>query len=122
MAKPRQYMGTDGKSPSVVADTIDVYYIDDTEFDDIGCCDVLFAGNNTAKQWKLIGTIDQNLTGFLRNHNTGLITDPYGHLLDTERIGVAFTRSDEGLSNNWSYLCTYRIYATAFSFPRAYFN
>ncbi len=122
MAKPRQYYGKDGLNPNFVADTIDLYYIDDTEFDDIGVGDVLFAGNNTAKSWKLIGSINQELTGFLRNHNTGLITDPYGHLFDHTKIGVAFTRSDEGLGNNWSYLNTYRIYATSFAIPESYFN
>lgn len=122
MAKPRQYFGTDGKNPNFVADTIDLYYIDDTEFDTIGVGDVLFAGNNTGMSWKLIGSVNQSLTGFLRNHNTGLITDPYGHLYNHEKIGVAFTRSDEGLGNNWSYLTTYRIYATSFAIPKSYFN
>ena len=119
MAKGRQFFGTDGKSPDFIADTIDVYYIDDTEGTNVG--DVLFAGNNTTKSWKLISSVNKDLTGFLRNHNTGLITDPYGHLLNTERLGVAFTRSDEAVSNNWSYLSTYRIYATSFNFPSAYF-
>ena len=119
MAKPRQQFGTDGKEPNFIADTIDVYYIDDTEREGVG--EVLFAGNNTTKQWKLIGSVDQKLTGFLRNHNCGLITDAYGHLINTDSIGVGFTRSDVGAGNNWSYLSTYRIYATAFSFPKAYF-
>lgn len=113
MVKGRQFFGRDGKSPDMVADTLDVYYIDDTEGTNPG--DVIFAGNNTTKQWKLVGTIDQSVTGFLRNHNSCLITDPYAHILDMDRIGVAFTRSDEGSSTNWSYLSTYRIYATALS-------
>lgn len=119
MAKPRRHFGTDGKLPNIVADTIDVYYIDDTEGTGVG--DVLFAGNNTTKIWKLIGSIDQSVTGFLRNHNTGLITDPYGHLLDTNTLGVAFTRSDEGPDNFNGALSSYRIYATSLSFPKAYF-
>ena len=120
MAKPRQRFGTDGKNPNFIADTIDVYYIDDTEGTDVG--DVLFAGNNTTKTWKSIGTIDKSLTGFLRNHNTGLITDEYGHIDSSKNLGVAFTRSDEETGNNWSYLSTYRIYATAFNFPSKYYQ
>lgn len=121
MVKERQYCGTDGKSPTMIGDTLDVYYLDDTEFDEIGVGDVLFAGNNTTKIWKLMGSIDQKLTGFLRNHNAGLITDPYGYVLDTDKLGVVFTRSDEGTSSDWSYLCTYRLYATSIAYPSAYF-
>lgn len=118
VAKPRQYFGTDGKSPGFVADTIDVYYIDDTEGTNVG--DVLFAGNNTSKIWKSVGSVDKSLTGFLRNHNTGLITDPYGHIDATKNIGVAFTRSDEENGGTWSYLSTYRIYATGLALPKNY--
>ena len=120
LAKPRQFFGTDGKAPGFIADTIDLYYIDDTEGTNVG--DVLFAGNNTAKIWKSIGSVDKTLTGFLRNHNTGLITDPYGHIDATKNIGVAFTRSDEENGGTWSYLSTYRMYATGFALPKAYFK
>lgn len=114
MVKGRQPFGTDGKSPTIVADTLDVYYIDDTEGTNVG--DVLFAGNNTDKQWKLIDSINESKTGFLRNHNACLITDEYGHYIDCGRIGVSFTKSDQGYSSNWSYLSTYRIYATSVSY------
>jgi hypothetical protein len=121
MIKGRQHYGTDGKEPSFIADTLDVYYIDDTEKDGVG--EVIFAGNNTTKQWKLIGSIGQDLTGFLRNHNSGFITNEYGHLLNTDSLPVAFTRSDEskGGGTQWSFLCTYRIYETALNFPKSYF-
>lgn len=122
MVKERLNMGTDGLSPNFIGDTLDVYYMKDTEKSEIGVGDVLFAGNDTAMTWKLLGTINKSVTGFLRNHNAGLITDPYGYVLDTEKLGVAFTRSDEGTSNNWSYLSTYRIYATSVAFPTDYFN
>lgn len=118
MAKPRQYFGKDGKEPGFIADTIDVYYIDDTEGTNIG--DVLFAGKNTTKIWKLIGTINKDLTGFLRNHNTGLATDEYKRIDSSSPLGVLFTRSDEDKGSNWSYLSTYRLYITALSFPSTY--
>ena len=118
MVKGRQFFGKDNISPNFIADTLDVYYIDDTEGTNIG--DIFFAGNNTNKQWKLIDSINQEKTGFLRNHNAGLITDPYGHYNGGDRIGVAFTRSDKGQSTNWSYLSTYRIYATSVAFPENY--
>ena len=118
MAKPRQFFGTDGKSPNFIADTIDVYYIDDTEGSEIG--DVLFAGKNTTKIWKLIGSVNESLTGFLRNHNTGLVTDEYKRIDSSSPLGVLFTRSDEDSGGQWSYLSTYRIYITALDFPSSY--
>lgn len=118
MAKPRQFFGTDGKSPSFIADTIDVYYIDDTEGSKIG--DVLFAGKNTTKIWKLIGSVNESLTGFLRNHNTGLVTDEYKRIDSSSPLGVLFTRGDEDRGGQWSYLSTYRLYITALDFPSSY--
>ena len=118
MAKPRQFFGTDGKSPNFIADTIDVYYIDDTEGSEIG--DVLFAGKNTTKIWKLIGSVNESLTGFLRNHNTGLVTDEYKRIDSSSPLGVLFTRSDEDKGGQWSYLSTYRLYITALDFPSSY--
>lgn len=118
MAKPRQFFGTDGKSPSFIADTIDVYYIDDTEGSEIG--DVLFAGKNTTKIWKLIGSVNESLTGFLRNHNTGLVTDEYKRIDSSSPLGVLFTRGDEDRGGQWSYLSTYRLYITALDFPSSY--
>lgn len=118
MAKPRQFFGTDGKSPNFIADTIDVYYIDDTEGSEIG--DVLFAGKNTTKIWKLIGSVNESLTGFLRNHNTGLVTDEYKRIDSSSSLGVLFTRGDEDRGGQWSYLSTYRLYITALDFPSSY--
>ena len=118
MAKPRQFFGTDGKSPNFIADTIDVYYIDDTEGSEIGA--VLFAGKNTTKVWKLIGSVNESLTGFLRNHNTGLVTDEYKRIDSSSPLGVLFTRGDEDRGGQWSYLSTYRLYITALDFPSSY--
>lgn len=116
MVKGRQFFGKDGLTPDFIADTLDVYYIEDTEGTNIG--DVFFLGNASSKIWRHINYIDQSKTGFLRNHNACLITDPYGHhIMEDNKLGVAFARSDEGQSSNWSYLSTYRIYATSVAYP-----
>ena len=117
MVKGRQHYNADGKLPNQIESILDVYYIDDTERTGVGS--VLFAGNNTTKQWKLMGSINQDLTGFLRNHNPGFITNEYGHILNTDALPVAFTRADEG--GGWQHLATYRIYATSIAFPKKYF-
>ena len=118
VTKPRQYFGTDGKAPNFIADTIDVYYIDN---DGSSVGEVFFKGNNTTASWKLIGTINQELTGFLRNHNTGLITDEFARIIQGKNLGVAFTKSDESAgSSDWGHLSTYRIYATGMKLPSDY--
>ena len=82
----------------------------------------MFAGNNTSKIWKQIGSVDKSVTGFLRNHNTGLITDAFGRIDATKNVGVSITRGDKEEGGNWSYLSTYRLYATALALPKAYFK
>lgn len=123
MIKGRQFFGKkDNKQPDYIADTLDVYYLDDTEWPDAEIGEVFFKGNASIKQWKLIGSINQDLTGFLRNHNSCIISDPYGHVDTTNAVvPVAFTRSDEG-DNTWAFLSTYRIYATSLSLSKTYFK
>lgn len=98
----------DGNSPSFIASTLVVYYMDLSDSE--RPIDEIFKGNN-AKPWKLLTEIGYEKTGFMRNHNAGLSTDPYGHLIaGTDFIEVAFTRSD--LANSeWNWLSTYRIYS-----------
>ena len=110
MVKGRQPFGKDGKTPNFIADTLDVYAMDDSA--STNRYDEVFKGNN-ANDWVKIGTIDESLTGFARNHNAGFVTDPYGCLIEKDRVEVAFTRSDYGESTDWSYLTTYRIYSTS---------
>ena len=81
---------------------------------------MLFAGKNTTKIWKLIGSVNESLTGFLRNHNTGLVTDEYKRIDSSSPLGVLFTRGDEDRGGQWSYLSTYRLYITALDFPSSY--
>ena len=110
MAKGRNPFGKDGAYPDFIADAVDVYYLDDSG--NSSPFDELFKSVGEARDWVHMGTIDESLTGFKRNHNTGLVTDPYGRLVEKDRIEVAFTRSD--LSDvDWGYLSTYRIYSTS---------
>ena len=111
MAKGRNPFGKDGLYPNFIADTIDVYYLDDSG--NASPFDELFKSSNEARNWVHMGTINEELTGFKRNHNTGIVTNPYGEVVEADRIEVAFTRSD--LSDaDWGYLSTYRIYSTSF--------
>lgn len=110
MCKPRNPYGTDQREPSFIASKLDVYWMDDSSNENLG--DELFKGN-AGKSWHIMGTIDENLTGFPRNHNNGIVKDPYGRTLDPKLVEVAFTRSDLAFSG-WGYWSTYRIYSTSF--------
>ena len=109
MVKGRQPNGKDGMSPNFIADTLDVYYLDDSEsknkFDEV------FRGNN-AKDWVKLGTINKDLTGFPRNHNSCFVTDGYGSLVESNRIEVCFAVSEYN-DSIWGYLSTYRLYSTS---------
>ena len=56
--------------------------------------------------WRNDYQIGPDETGFARNHNTGIVTDEYGHLLLGETLTVFYTRSLAGANYLWSY----RIY------------
>ena len=67
--------------------------------------------------WAKVGTINQELTGYARNHNAGLVTDPYGWLIEDTRIPVVYTMSrlsDEypgwSKGGQWPALHTYRLH------------
>ena len=114
MVKGKMPYSPDGQSPNFIASTLIVYYM--TLSGNENPADELFKGVG-ARNWRLVGEIGESLTGFKRNHNAGLVTDPYGHLLpNASSIEVALTRSD--LANGiWGYLSTYRIYSTSLELP-----
>lgn len=109
MIKGRLPNGSDGQSPNFIADKLDVYYLDDSESNNK--FDEVFKGNN-AKDWVKLGTIDSSLTGFPRNHNSCFVTDPYGSLVEQDRIETCFSVSEYS-DSIWGYLSTYRLYSTS---------
>lgn len=59
----------------------------------------------TSFTWKQLTTVGKSETQFVRNHNTGVLRDAYGHLPD-KYLSVFYTVSIEGTESLWSY----RIY------------
>ena len=71
--------------------------------------------------WTKVGAINQGLTGFIRNHNCGIVTDEYGWLQNFNQLPIVYTMS---LSYNdfynstdkwpgggqWPALHTYRLH------------
>ena len=114
MSKPRGGYGKDGGYPDFIADHIDVYYVDASSYDNP--FDIFFDSERTEK-WHFINTIDQELSGYPRNHNNGMVTDEYGYLYKEGYVGVAFTSSQYGTEAAMTYLKTYRIFVTTFKLP-----
>ena len=114
LAKPRGPFGGDGEYPNFIADTIDVYYVDASSYENP--FDIFFDKDRTSS-WVYVSSINQELSGYPRNHNCGIISDEYGRLYGDKQVGVAFTSSQYGSISAMSYLKTYRIFATTFDLP-----
>ena len=114
MSKPRGGYGKDGEYPDFIADTIDVYYVDASSYENP--FDIFFDEARSEK-WKYINSINKELSGYPRNHNNGMVTDEYQHLYREGKIGVAFTSSQYGTISAMTYLKTYRIFLTTFDLP-----
>lgn len=68
-------------------------------------------------RWQVIGSVGTNETGFKRVHNSGLVRDEFGYLINPFQIPLIYTRSDESidhpdweLGGQWPALHTYRLY------------
>jgi hypothetical protein len=58
--------------------------------------------------WKNIFYLNEDVTGFKRNHNAGFFRDPYGWMPEGDGVDIAYTMAYEGA--DWKVLYTYRIY------------
>ena len=115
LAKGRSPFGDDRMTPNFIADQVDVYYVDASSYENP--FDIFFDKDRT-EDWNFFATVDKNVTNYPRNHNTGLVTDEYGHMLYSDRLGVGTTSSQYGGENAMSYLKTYRIFVTTFKVPQ----
>ena len=61
---------------------------------------------SAGKSWSTLITVGPNETGFPRNSNCGIVTDPYGWMLEANRMEVFYSISKTGINYTWSY----RIY------------
>lgn len=106
MAAPKSPFGVDKKTPTFIADTIELYRLKVDSNENV--IDALFSKNY---HWEYLKTLRPQDTGFIRNHNVGLLTDEYGQVISSHIIGLAFTSSKEGIDYlPFSYLKTYRIH------------
>ncbi|MGI6714520.1 MAG: hypothetical protein ACOX3K_05720 [Bacilli bacterium] len=110
MVKAKHPYNTDGFNPSFICERLILYVLDLS--DDVQPFDEVFKGASM-KNWEYLGEIDKSVSGFDRNHNPGLVTDPYGRNLSSEIIEVNYAVC-VCADDFWSQLSTYRIYGTSF--------
>ena len=67
--------------------------------------------------WSKVATIGKTETGFARVHNTGIVTDEYGWIIDPNNVPVVYTMSylksdypDWEAGGQWPALHTYRLH------------
>lgn len=79
---------------------------------------------NKTKSWASFYKITKSTTGYERNHNMGLITDEYGWVLNSTKIGVVYTMSmlstdypNWSLGGQWPALHTYRLHGLIVDLP-----
>ena len=67
--------------------------------------------------WSNVATIGESATGYARNHNAGILTDPYGRLENPAYIPILYTMSELATDypnwnkgGQWPALHTYRIH------------
>jgi hypothetical protein len=66
--------------------------------------------------WDQVALITSADSGFPRNHNPGLVHDPYGWALSPDTLDVLYSVSEVGKPNNS--LWTYRIHRLTIDLPR----
>lgn len=67
-----------------------------------------FFNSQSNAKWHTLATISVKDTGYPRNHNAGLLSDPYGWMVDPDALQVLYSVSlTNGPSNG---LWTYRIH------------
>ena len=82
-----------------------VYYLENATGKEMG-----YALGEKKNAWQEIYEINQEKTGFFRNHNCCFFRDSYGWKLPGNLLDVAYTRCLPGA--DWRVLYTYRIYRT----------
>ena len=92
--------------------TNSIYYMSLSKNDD-----QLFDSLFKSFSWAKVGTINESMTGYPRNHNSGILTDEYGWLIDYKDIPIVYTMSeyatdypDWNKGGQWPALHTYRLH------------
>ncbi len=102
-----------GNNINWIAGTNTVFYVDLGASSNVA--DRIFENYNYT--WVMAGKLNEGMTGFKRNHNCGILTDPYGQLTDSTRLAVLYTMSmtpddfpEWNKGGQWPALHTYRIH------------
>lgn len=98
-------------APNFISESVPVMYLDLNPLDSfVG--ETFFQGTY---QWVMHDFITPEISGFPRNHNPGIIRDPYGWLISPNQVPIIYTVSvlnSQGGGRNpaWASLHSYRMY------------
>lgn len=101
-----------------------IFYLQLNE-NETSVCNTIF-DSDFRFSWNKVGVIDKALTGYVRNHNCGIVTDGYGWISTPSQLQVVYTMSlpytdfpdwtipyDWGVGQ-WPALHTYRLHGVTF--------
>ncbi len=105
---------TNEKNPPNITETLVnshcvLAYIDNVESTE-DLCSILESNNYS---WKSIGYVGPEQTGWDRNHNPGIVRDPYGYIIDSSKIMVVVATGRRDYPNQNIY--TYRLHGWTFN-------
>ena len=104
---------TNEKNPPNITETLVsshcvLAYIDNVESTQ-ALCEILQANTYT---WTCVGYVGPDKTGWDRNHNPGIVRDPYGYIMDSTTIPVVVATGRRDYPNQNIY--TYRLHGYTF--------
>lgn len=104
---------TNEKNPPNITETLVnshcvLAYIDNVESTE-QLCDLLVSNNYS---WTCVGYVGPEQTGWDRNHNPGIVRDPYGYISDSSTIQVVVATGRRDYPNQNIY--TYRLHGYTF--------
>lgn len=100
------------EEPTIISQAFPIEYLN-LNVNESFVGETLFDG--TIYQWNVHEFVGEGVSGFARNHNPGLITDPYGWLISPNQLPVIYTVSildseSYGRNAQWAHLHSYRLY------------
>ena len=118
MLKSKYPYNSDGLTPDFICESLVLYMMDLSGTDDIA--DGIF--NPTSNNiWKHVSDVNSTMSGFPRNHNGGIVTDPYGKILSDQSLDVIYAVCVTS-NDFWTRLTSYRLYQSTIELTHGKFS
>lgn len=118
MLKSKYPYNSDGLQPDFICESLILYMMDLSGTSDIA--EGIF-NPSSRNVWSHVTDINSTLSGFPRNHNGGIVTDPYGMILTDAYIDVDYAVCVTS-NDFWTRLTSYRIYESRIALSHGKFT